>query len=330
MVESPPPKPRPGVDYPRDLVEFTRFFPDDKACVAYLEGLRWAGGFVCPKGHAAAAAWRTGRGLSVCPTCRCQVSATAGTIFEGTRKLRPWLMAAWEVTSQKYGASALGIQRVVGLGSYETAWAWLHKLRRVMVPPGRDLLRGDVEVDETYLGAEESGVMGRKKVKRAIIAVAVEMNGGRIGRIRLRHVEDVGAASLQGFIVDVVEPGSLLHTDGWRGYMTIGERGFRHRVTVTSTSSEPAHIPFPGVHRVASLLKRWCLGTHQGAISKEHLGYYLDEFTFRFNRRTSKARGLLFYRLVTQAVRTAHVETDELFRETGRGRQRAANTAHNP
>ena len=331
MAESPPPpQPRPGIDYPRNLIEFGDFFPDEKACVAYLERLRWAGGFMCPKGHAATSAWRSERGLSICPTCRCQVSATAGTIFEGTRKLRHWLLAAWEVTSQKYGASALGLQRTMGLGSYETAWAWLHKLRRAMVRPDRDQLSGEVEVDETYLGDEDPGVRGRKVVRRSIVVIAVEMNEGNIGRIRLRHVPNVNADCLHGFIIDVVKPGSLLHTDGWQGYASIGTRGYRHRVTVTSTSSELAHIPFPGVHRVASLLKRWCLGTHQGAISKEHLGYYLDEFTFRFNRRTSKARGLLFYRLMTQAIRTAHVDTDELFRKTGRGKRRPTAPVHKP
>ncbi len=315
-----PDQPRAGVDYPRTLLEFGDFFPDEKACAAYLEKLRWAGGFVCPKGHVAAAAWRRSDGLFVCPTCRCQVSATAGTIFEGTRKLRHWFLAAWEVTSQKYGASALGIQRALGLGSYETAWAWLHKLRRAMVRPDRDLLSGDVEVDETYLGTEDPGIRGRRVISRAIVVIGVEMNWGRIGRIRLRHVPNVNGTSLRGFIVDVVKPGSLIHTDGWQGYAHIAKKGFRHRVTVTRTSSEPAHIPFPGVHRVASLLKRWCLGTLQGGYSKEHLPYYLDEFTFRFNRRTSKARGLLFYRLVTQAARTAHIDTDALFRATGRGR----------
>jgi len=312
-----------GVDYPRTLVEFQTFFPDEKACVAYLERLRWTDGFMCPRGHAAATPWRSARGLCICPTCRCQVSATAGTLFEGTRKLRHWLMAAWEVTNRKNGASALAVQRALGLGSYETAWAWLQKLRRAMVRPDRDKLGGEVEVDETYLGTEEPGVRGgRHVVKRAIVVIASEMQGRRIGRIRLRRVPDVAAPSLQGFIVDVVQPGSLIHTDGWQGYASIAAKGFRHRVTVTRTSDQPAHIPFPGVHRVASLLKRWCLGTHQGAISEEHLDYYLDEFTFRFNRRTSKARGLLFYRLVFQALRTAHVETDALFLDTGRGRRR--------
>ncbi len=248
--------------------------------------------------------------------CRCQVSATAGTIFEGTRTLRHWFLAAWEVTSQKYGSSALGIQRALELGSYETAWAWLHKLRRAMVRPDRDHLSGSVEVDETYLGEEEPGIRGRRTIKRAIVVIAVEMNNGRIGRIRLRHVPNVNAPSLQGFIVDVLTPGNLIHTDGWPGHANIATKGFQHRVTVTRTSSEPAHIPFPGVHRVAALLKRWYLGTPQGALSKEHLPDDLDEFTFRFNRRTSKARGLLFYRLVTQAARTPHVGTHTLFRAT--------------
>ncbi len=330
MGETPPSQPRAGVDYPRNLVEFVEFFPDDEACVAYLERLRWAAGFVCPEGHVAATAWRSERGLSLCPTCRRQVSATAGTIFEGARKLRRWFLAAWEVTSQKYGASALGLKRSLGLGSYETAWAWLHKLRRAMVRPDRDQLSGDVEVDETYVGEEAPGVTGRRTINRAIVVIAVAMNAGDIGRIRLRQVPNVNATSLQGFIVDVVKPGSLIHTDGWQGYANIASKGFRHRVTVTRTSSQPAHIPFPGVHRVASLLKRWCLGTHQGGISKEHLDYYLDEFTFRFNRRPSKARGLLFYRLITQAVRTSHVHTDALFRGTGRGRPRRATPDHSP
>jgi transposase-like protein len=324
MGEVQPSLPRAGIDYPRNLIEFESFFPDDHACLAYLERVRWAEGFVCPAGHAAAVAWRSARGLTLCPTCRRQVSPTAGTVFEGTRKLRRWFLAAWEVTSQKYGANALGLQRTLGLGSYETAWAWLHKLRRAMVRPDRDQLAGEVEVDETYLGDEEPGITGRRTLNRAIVVIAVEMNHGTIGRIRLRHVPAVNAACLHGFIIDVVQPGSVVHTDGWQGYANIAGKGFGHRVTVTRTSPDPAHIPFPGVHRIASLLKRWFLGTHQGGVSDEHLPYYLDEFTFRFNRRTSKARGLLFYRLITQAVHSTHVSTDALFRATGRGRARRA------
>lgn len=311
-------------------MEFGRFFPDDAACVAYLERLKWRSGFVCPRGHAAAKPWRSTRGRLVCPTCGFQASATAGTVFEGSRKLLPWFVAAWEVTSHKYGASALGIQRALGLGSYVTAWAWLQKLRRAMVRPDRDQLSGEIDVDETYVGTEAPGVWGRKTVKRAVIVIAVEVNEGKIGRIRLRHVLDVDGPTLQGFIAAVVKPGSLIHTDGWQGYASIASRGFRHRVTVARTSSEDAVATFPAVHRVASLLKRWLLGTHQGAIAKQHLPYYLDEFTFRFNRRTSRARGLLFYRLVSQAVRTPHVKTGALFLGTGRGRRPSGARDHKP
>lgn len=312
-----------GRDYPQTLAEFHDFFPDEAACRRFLEAMRWRNGFRCPCCGLAGSAWRMGRDLWLCAGCRRQTSVTAGTVFEKTRKpLRDWFLAAWEVTSQKYGASALGVQRVLGLRSYETAWAWLHKLRRAMVRPDRDRLRNDVEVDETYVGGEEAGVSGRETVSKAIIAVAVELRDEKIARIRLAHVPDVSAESLVGFIVDVVAPGSTVRTDGWSAYESLTAKGYKHRRTVLSASPDPAHVLMPGVHRVASLLKRWWLGTHQGAISIEHLTYYLDEFTFRFNRRTSRSRGLLFYRLLEQAVRTEHVDTDALFRNTGRGRSR--------
>lgn len=313
-----------GIDYPRTLIELMEFFPDEGSCCQYLERLRWPDGFVCPSCHSAGPAWRMKRGLQVCSRCRRQVSVTAGTIFEGTRKpLRHWFLAVWEVTNAKTGGSALGLQRALGLKSYETAWAWLHKLRRAMVRPGRDQLAADeVEVDETYFGGAETGVYGRETVNKAIVVIAVEVKNGRMGRIRLQHVPDVSGSTLEAFVGHVVAPGCVVHTDGWPGYRGLSARGFKHRVTVLSSAPEPAHVLMPHVHVVASLLKRWSLGTHQGAVSKEHLPYYLDEFTFRFNRRTSKARGLLFYRLLTQAVRVEHVATDALFLHTGRGRPR--------
>lgn len=318
-------RPVAGQDYPRTLVEFDDFFPDEAACQQFLERMRWPDGFVCPSCGRADSAWRMERGLWLCAGCRRQTSVTAGTLFEKTRKpLRHWFLAGWEVTSQKYGASALGIQRVLGLRSYETAWAWLHKLRRAMVRPGRDRLADDVEVDESYVGGEEAGVRGRETISKAIVAIAVELKEGQIARIRLRHVPDVSGRSLLWFVTDVVAPGSIVRTDGWKGYEGLTAKGFDHRVTVLSSSPDPAHVLMPRVHRVAALLKRWWLGTHQGAITKEHLAYYLDEFTFRFNRRTSRSRGLLFYRLLEQAVRTEHIETDALFRSTGRGRPRRA------
>jgi transposase-like protein len=213
-----------------------------------------------------------------------------------------WFRAIWWVTSQKNGASALGLQRVLGLGSYETAWTWLHKLRRAMVRPDRDRLAGRVEIDETYLGGEEEGVRGRQTHAKALIVVAAQENGKGIGRIRMRRIADASAASLHPFVVDSVDPGSVVHTDGWEGYSNLGARGYDHHVTVLRGKPESASDLLPRVHRVVSLLKRWLLGTHQGAVSHEHLDYYLDEFTFRFNRRNSRHRGKLFYRLLQQAM----------------------------
>jgi len=211
-----------------------------------------------------------------------------------------WFRALWYVTSQKNGVSALGVQRVLGLGCYQTAWAWLHKLRRAMVRPGRDRLSGIVEVDETYWGGPEEGVTGRETYDKALIAVAAQMDGKGIGRIRLRRIPDASRASLHGFISGSIEPGSVVHTDGWEAYGELA--GYRHEVTVIRKQAKAASELLPRVHRVASLLKRWLLGTHQGAVGRDHLDYYLDEFTFRFNRRTSASRGKLFYRLLQQAV----------------------------
>jgi len=220
------------------------------------------------------------------------------TIFEGTRKpLLVWFQAMWYVTSQKSGGSALGLKRVLGLGSYQTAWSWLHKMRRAMVRPGRDRLRGYVEVDETYVGGVEKGTRGRGTRKKAVVAIAVEMLAPRgFGRVRMQRIADASGASLVPFVCGAVDCGATIHTDGWPGYDDVVKHGYEREVTILS-----AHVLMPGVHRVASLLKRWLLGTHQGAVRSAHLDYYLDEFTFRFNRRTSRARGLLFHRLVQQA-----------------------------
>ena len=208
----------------------------------------------------------------------------------------------WYITSQKNGASALGLQRVLGLGSYQTAWTWLHKLRRAMVRPGRERLAGVVEVDETYWGGPEEGMAGRQTERKALIAVAVEEKGAGMGRIRMSRVRDASAASLIPFVEESVKPGAVVHTDGWLGYEPLEKKGYRHRIVFLSGRPKQASELLPRVHKAISLLKRWMLGTHQGAISHEHLDYYLDEFMFRFNRRSSRSRCKLFYRLAQQAV----------------------------
>lgn len=289
-------------DYPRTLAEFEKSFETESACRSYLERCRWPEGFECPRCRGREA-WRSQRGLWVCRSCLKQVSVTAGTLFQDTHKdLRTWFRVLWWVGSQKNGVSALGFQRLLDLGSYETAWSWLHKLRRAMVRPGRDRLGGVVEVDETYWGGTRPGPRGRGAVGKCLIVVAVQAQDRRIGRIRLGLVGDGTASSLTSFVQQAVEPGTEVVTDGNSAYDTLNSLGYRHKKLIVHHSGNKATALLPRVHLVVSLLKRWLLGTHQGAVAPHQLGYYLDEFTFRFNRRTSRSRGLLFYRLIGQAV----------------------------
>ena len=293
-----------GIDYPGTFQDFDRWFSSENACLEYIAKLRWPEGFICPGcGEKTDKPSLMGRGLFLCRKCKRQTSITAGTLFHGSHKpLRTWFLAMWFVTSQKHGASALGLKRILGLGSYNTAWTWLHKLRRAMVRPGRDQLTGEVEVDETYVGGVGTKIRGRGAKRKTIVAIATEVRGRSPGRIRMAKIPDLSAPSLRRFVRDNVQRGAELRTDGWSGYNGIEVMGYKHTVTNISDSGDPAHVVMPRVHRVASLLDRWWLGIHQGAIRPSHLDYYLDEFTFRFNRRTSKARGLLFYRLMEQAV----------------------------
>ncbi len=258
----------------------------------------------------------------MCRACGRQASVTAGTIFQDTRTpLSLWYRAIWWVTSQKNGASAQGLQRVLGLGSYRTAWTWLHKLRRAMVRPGRDRLTGSVEVDETFVGGVEPHGGKRHLGNKALVEVAAEVRGRAIGRIRLRRVPDGSARSLVGFVQEAITPGATVITDGFKSYGDLGSHGYRHCQKVVQGSGKLATSLLPRVHRVASLLKRWLLGTHQGAVSREHLDYYLDEFTFRFNRRTSRHRGKLLLRLLENAVAVPPAPYASMVRSV-RGRRR--------
>jgi transposase-like protein len=298
--------PQAGVDYPRNWHELLEWFPDDGACLRFLERLRWREGFVCRFcGTVDGGWWQMADGLRRCSVCRSETSVTAGTIFAGTRTpLTSWFAAVWYVVNQKQGVSALGLQRVLGLGSYRTAWTWLHKMRRAMVRPGRELLDGTVEVDETLVGGVKPGKRGRGAEGKALVVIAVERCEGGPGRVRMRRIPNAAADTLTDFVLDDVARGTEVNTDGWGGYNDIGRYRFKHVVTNLSASGDPAHVAMPEVHRVASLLKRWLLGTHQGAVSHDQLDYYLDEFTFRFNRRRSRHRGLLFYRLLEGAIAT--------------------------
>lgn len=300
-------RPAADVDYPSTYQEVLAWFPDDQSCVDYLAGLRWPEGFVCPA-CGAREFWRTRTGLWMCRSCERKTSVTAGTIFHRTRTpLTTWFAAIWFVTAQKNGVSATNLHQMLGFGSYETAWAWLHKLRRAMVRPDRDQLQGIVEVDETFVGGRTAGGArsGGRHTDKVPVAVAVErLPRNRLGRIRLAKLPSASKDNLIEFVTSNVAVGSTVTTDGSTCYLTLRKRGYSHKAINLSATDTLAHEELPGVHRVASLLKRWVAGTLHHGYSNIHLDYYLDEFTFRFNRRTANRRGLLFYRLLQQAMAT--------------------------
>lgn len=313
--------------FPRSLSEFNAWFPDDEACYAYLERLRWPDGSFCPRCSVIERMWHVSPRVLRCLDCRSEVSLTAGTIFERTHlPLKVWFQAAWLVTNEKLGISALGLKRSLEMNRLATAWYLLHKLRRAMVDPERELLFDEIEVDETYLDSVDEGTSVRKVLAKTIIAIAVELpepldnseeqkEGAKhvlAGRIRLARIPDVTTESLVGFVSSNVFPGAVIYTDGWRSYRGLTKAGYIHSATNISQSGDPAHVHLPRVHRVASLLKRWILGTHQGGISQRQIDRYLEEFVFRFNRRRSESRGLLFYRLLQLAVKVDPVRASEI------------------
>lgn len=327
VVPDNPKMPVAGRDYPKTWDQFLDWFPDDESCRRYLEDIRWKQGFVCPGCGEGGVAFQGTRGRWICRHCRRQSTVTAGTIFDKTRTpLRSWLAAMWYVVNQKQGVNALGLQRVLGLGSYQTAWAMLHRLRRAMIRPGRERLHGLVEVDECWVGPsppnalrltkKKQQLIEKRKAQRMIVMVAIEIKEPKgFGRIRLQRVTNKSEKAVLPFVMEVVEPGSVVRTDGSAAYRKLDKRGYRREETVIAGAEDPAHVIMPGVHRVASLLKRWLLGTHQGAVRPEQLDYYLDEFAFRFNRRTSRSRGLLFYRMLEQALVTGPVTYAQITRK---------------
>ena len=291
--------------------EFIKKFPDEKHCRDYLYELRFPYGFVCPKcehsNH-----WNIGELLYECAKCGRQTSVIAGTIFQDTRKpLMDWFIAIWWVTTQKNGASAIGLQNVLGLKSNQTAWTWLHKIRKAMVNPNRSKLFGTVEVDETLIGGVATGKRGRGAENKVLIAIAVELDGKKVGRCRLGIIPDASSESLHPFLDDNIEKGSEIITDGWSGYNGIEGFGFSRKIYVQKDEEDGDKL-LPHVHTIASLLKRWLLGTHQGRVEQKHLQAYLDEYVFRFNRRKSAQRGLLFYRLLESAMQTEAMTYNEL------------------
>lgn len=293
------------MDLPATMLEFEERFATEEACVAYVRCRRWADGFVCPRCGGRKAWQLCTRPLDECASCGHQVSLTAGTAFAGTRKpLRLWFRVIAELLFSKRGCSALELTRRFPI-SYETAWTWLHKLRSCMDRSGGDPLGGSVEVDETYLGGIDDGEhRGRSLAgKKLLVGGAAECRGDGIGRIRLRHIVAASSAALCGFIAGNIVEGSSVRTDGFRQYSRVSSLGYEH-VRIVVGDPKKASKLLPRVHRVFSLLDRWLLGTLHGSIRRQHLQRYLDEFVFRFNRRSAKTRALLFERLIGAAFRS--------------------------
>lgn len=275
--------------FPRTILEFQARFADERACLEYLFECRWPDGFACPRCGGRSAWPIRGRGLWECAGCRYQVSLTAGTVLHKTHTpLHLWFWAAYLMATATPGISASQLQRQLGLTRHETAWAMLHKLRLAMVNPERALLAGEVEVDECEVGGVEHGRRsGRSSTARAAsVAVAVEVRGAGSGRVRMRVIPDASGVTLAGFVAENVEPGAIVHTDGWMGYAPLRKRGYdwRPRSQRAAKRSGDADPVMPRVHRAISNLKSWLRGTHR-SVSSAHLQAYLDEFTFRYNRR---------------------------------------------
>lgn len=295
------------METPKNQMEFEKMFTTEEQCLAYLQELRFPNGYECRKcGHAEH--WVNKRGLLICKYCKDELSITAGTIFHRSKlPLTTLFRALWWMVAQKNGVSAVGLQRVLGLGSYRTAWTWLHKFRRLMVFPGRDKLSGNIEVDETLVGGKKPGRRGRGAEGKSLVVIAIELATKGTGRVRLSIIPDASKRSLTKFIKENIEEGSTLITDGWKGYTGISQKGYHHSIEDKTKMLDGQQV-LPNVHRIASLLKRWLLGTHQNFIGEQYLSYYLDEYTFRHNRRKSNSRGLLFQRLIEQAVLHLPVE----------------------
>lgn len=291
-------------DFPSNQTAFDLRFNTEEACHEYLYNLRWSTGFTCTRCNNRRY-WKSNRGLYICTKCEHQHSVTAGTIMEGTRKpLVAWFKAMWWFTTRKSGVNAINLQDLLGLGSYHTAWSWLQKLRSCTILQNRDKLSGEVEVDEFYLGGQRSGKRGRGAEHKCAVAIAVERQGRKLGRVRMQLIDDCSSDQLTPFIIDNISLNSTVSTDGWQGYTELNSAGYNHRKIVRSKAPNKESV-LSGVHLVISLIKRLVLGTFQGRFDRKYLQRYLDEYVFRFNRRTTNVVGKRFFRIAQQAVTVA-------------------------
>jgi transposase-like protein len=297
-------------DHPANFQEFLARFKTDEDCWNYLFALRWPDGFCCPKCNSPKY-YINNRKVAECYECGHQVSVTSGTIFHGTRKpLLLWFHVMWWVAEQQKGVSASSFKEFMGFGSYETAWAWLHKLRRTMVCTSNEKLSGVIEVDEMAIGckhSDENTVVNvkssNKNAEKTRVVVATECLGTQIGRVRFKCIESETSDNLLSFIEENIEHGSTIITNGWSKENPLsGSEHYTHSEKSAFACSSGPNELLPHMQMVDSCLKRWINGTHQGNISPKHLAFYLDEFAFRFDKKLSTQSGKLFYKLVKQAV----------------------------
>ena len=299
------------MEYPKNLRDFDRIFASDEACLHFLEWVRWKTEFKCQR-CGESKNWVLATGLRMCQACRFKNSVKTGSIFEGSRlSLKTWFHAIWWIAVQKNGVSALNFQKNMGLGSYETSWFLFHKIRNAMIYADRSLLQGDVEVDEAFIGGVRSGKRGRGAEGKELIVIAAEFAGqSKIGRIRIQRIPNASAESLEPFLLANIATESTIHTDGWKGYGNVDKLGYKHAPT-KSASVSPDEL-LPRINSVTAHLKRWIMGTLHGRLDPKHMDNYFEEFVFRFNRRTSKARGLLFQRVLENSFQVAPVSYQKI------------------
>jgi transposase-like protein len=281
--------------FPKTLRQFQSDFATEEACERYLASCRWPEGFICPRCGNRRAYDLVNQRLWQCAGCRHQVSLTAGTVLHRTKiPLTQWFWAAYLMTTDKRGISALLLQRQLGLSCYETAWMLLHKFRRAMVNVAREPLHGEVEVDETWIGGEQAGLRGSRQLKgrrAALVLVAVERRGRGTGRVRMKAIPDFKSSTMIPFLHENVSPGSTIYTDGFKSFCGLTEAGFRHIARtqpLRSALRKGAQSAVPLADRAIGNLQQWLIGTYHG-VSKPQLQVYLDEFVFRHNRRKTPA-----------------------------------------
>ena len=289
-------------EYPKTLLDVMRLFPTEDDCRSAIAAHRWSSAHLPECGRCGESyGWQLrGRDLFECGHCHHQSSVTAGTIFHRTRTdLRKWFLAIWLMACTKKTPSAAELQRQLGV-TYKTAWLIRRKIQHAMTRrDGELMLQGIVEMDEAFIGGKDPGVRGRGQPGKSKVAVCAEGDSPQqMGRAHMRIIPDASGESLTSAAAQTIEPGNTVRTDGWVPYGALGKHGYDHQPR-TQTTAAIADVWLPWVHIVISNFKRWLLDAFHG-VSAGHLQAYLDEFTYRLNRRHQRTD--LFRRLLNRCT----------------------------